>query len=375
MNAGARTLILKLDRAEEGLRPPQNGHEPLRWLFAHGAALLAVAFVVALTVGASPAVLGAFAVLAVTVLVSNTIKPSSRPRVAVVGTGRFRERVVSDAEVRGWSVVAAASPDGDFAAVSPPESLDEIVIECAALDALDDEARALCNRAPQLRVVDPATLGDRDPLAPVLSSAARLSKRAIDVVMASIALVVMLPVSLIVAIKIRIDSPGPVFFTQTRVGIDGRRFRVYKFRTMFVDNDDSIHRAYVASLIEGRAEKCSDMFKLVDDPRVTAVGRMLRRYSIDEFPQFLNVLKGDMSLVGPRPPLPREVALYGGREWQRLRVRPGLTGAWQIAGRSLLDFHEMVELDVEYWQQWGLARELAIVARTPRAVLSGRGAT
>ena len=143
---------------------------------------------------------------------------------------------------------------------------------------------------------------------------------------------------------------------------------------MTVDNNDSEHQEYVAALIEGRADRQGDLFKLVDDPRLTRLGRKLRRLSIDEFPQLWNVLCGDMSLVGPRPDVERAVVLYDAAAWGRLRVKPGMTGLWQVGGRSNLDFHQMVELDTEYWERWSLIEELRILLKTPAVVLSRKGA-
>ena len=216
--------------------------------------------------------------------------------------------------------------------------------------------------------------GEDETLGCPLSFGARCVKRALDLTAGVLALTLTLPVLLLAALAVKLDSPGPVLFTQTRVGASGRRFRIYKLRTMVVDNDDSEHRAYVASLIRGEAGTHGGMFKLVRDPRITRVGRVLRRLSIDELPQLWNVLRGDMSLVGPRPPLPNEVSLYDERAWQRLRVRPGLTGLAQISGRCQLSFDEQVTKDIEYWQRWSLLLELRILLKTPAAVFSKRGA-
>ena len=203
---------------------------------------------------------------------------------------------------------------------------------------------------------------------------ARFAKRIVDLLAALVLLPPGLLVVLVAAIAIKLDSPGPVLFRQLRVGRNGRKFRMIKLRTMSVDNDDSHHATYVAQLIRGDAPPHrGGMFKITDDPRVTRVGRFLRAFSVDELPQVINVITGDMSLVGPRPALPREVALYDEWALQRLAVRPGLTGLWQVSGRSELDFRAMVDLDVRYWQQWSLATELRILMKTPAAVLSRKG--
>jgi lipopolysaccharide/colanic/teichoic acid biosynthesis glycosyltransferase len=176
------------------------------------------------------------------------------------------------------------------------------------------------------------------------------------------------------ALAVRTDTRGPVLFAQERVGLGGRTFRILKLRTMVVDNDDSEHAAYVAALITGRAHTREGVYKLVGDSRITRVGRFLRRYSIDELPQLWNVLRGDMSLVGPRPALPREVALYDGHARRRLAVKPGLTGLWQVSGRCELSFVEMVDLDIAYGRDWSLLSDVRILLKTPAAALTGRGA-
>ncbi len=200
------------------------------------------------------------------------------------------------------------------------------------------------------------------------------TKRSLDVSISTIVLLVLLPVLLVVSLLVRLSSPGPVLFRQQRVGREGKRFSFYKFRTMYYGSDDSAHRAYYQQLVEGAARPVGRSFKLEDDPRVTPIGRFLRRYSIDEFPQLFNVLRGDMSLVGPRPPIPFEVELYGTRELQRLTVRPGITGLWQVSGRSNLDFQTMIELDLAYIAGWSLLNDIRILLRTPWAVISARGA-
>jgi len=203
---------------------------------------------------------------------------------------------------------------------------------------------------------------------------ALLTKRAFDILTAAVLLVVLVPVLLVICLLVRLSSPGPVLFRQQRVGRDGRRFSFYKFRSMYYGSDESAHRAYYQQLVDGSARPVGRSFKLEDDPRVTPIGRVLRRYSLDEFPQLFNVLRGDMSLVGPRPPIPYEVDMYGSRELQRLAVRPGITGLWQVSGRSNLDFQAMIDLDLTYISEWSLTRDLQILLRTPWAVLSAHGA-
>ena len=201
-----------------------------------------------------------------------------------------------------------------------------------------------------------------------------LAKRVFDVTVAVVLLVVLAPVLACVALAVRLSSPGPILFVQPRLGKNGRTFTMYKFRTMRPGGDPAVHRAYVRALICGAAEPQDGAFKLSDDPRVTRVGRFLRRFSLDELPQLLNVLKGNMSLVGPRPPLAYEVELYSARDRGRLSVAPGLTGLWQVSGRSELTFQEMVDLDLEYIERWSMWLDLKILIRTPLIVIIGRGA-
>jgi exopolysaccharide biosynthesis polyprenyl glycosylphosphotransferase len=210
---------------------------------------------------------------------------------------------------------------------------------------------------------------------------AHVLKRSLDISGSLAALLVGAPVFLAVAAAVKLTSSGPVFFKQERVGQHGRKFSFLKFRSMYVNNDQEIHKKYVQSLIEGNAASgngtgCQTaVFKLTNDPRITSVGRFLRKASLDEIPQFLNVLMGDMSLVGPRPPIPYEVESYD--IWHRRRllaVKPGITGLWQVSGRSRTTFDEMVRLDLQYARSWSVFMDLEILLRTPRAVVSGDGA-
>jgi exopolysaccharide biosynthesis polyprenyl glycosylphosphotransferase len=201
-----------------------------------------------------------------------------------------------------------------------------------------------------------------------LSGAQAAAKRAFDLLLAGTGLVLSLPVWAAVAVAIKLTSAGPVLFRQQRVGRGGQRFTLLKFRTMVVDAE---------RLLDGlreRNEADGPLFKLRDDPRVTRVGRWLRRTSLDELPQLLNILKGEMSVVGPRPPLPDEVAAYEDWQLDRLEAPPGLTGLWQISGRSQLTFDEYVRLDLYYIENWSLAYDLFIVAKTIPMVLASRGA-
>lgn len=202
-------------------------------------------------------------------------------------------------------------------------------------------------------------------------------KRMLDIVFTLLILIPLVVVVAIFAVLIRIDSKGPVFFRQKRVGRNGVEFYMLKLRSMYLDSDDSVHRESVKLYMNGEALNgkvdSDNQYKLVADPRVTRVGRFIRKTSIDELPQFINVLRGEMTLVGPRPPLPYEVEEYGPREWIRLSGRPGLTGTWQVYGRSRVPFKKMVEMDIEYLGQQSLLEDLKLIALTLPVMLKGRG--
>ncbi len=206
-------------------------------------------------------------------------------------------------------------------------------------------------------------------------------KRGIDVIGSFLALVCAFPLFVMIALAIKATSKGPVFFRQPRVGQNGRPFVFLKFRSMYVGNNHGIHKQYVQQLIAGKAERqatdgaTQGVFKLTKDPRITKVGGFLRRTSLDELPQFINVLKGEMSLVGPRPPVSYEVEAYD--LWHRARLleaKPGITGLWQVSGRSRVTFDEMVRLDLRYARSWTPWLDLQILLRTPGAVFLGEGA-
>lgn len=204
-------------------------------------------------------------------------------------------------------------------------------------------------------------------------------KRVMDVVGSATALLCLTPIFVTLAILVRLSSKGPVFFRQQRVGQYGVPFEFLKFRSMIVSTDAKIHQDYMKKFIAGQAERASGdskvIFKIKNDPRVTLVGRFMRRTSLDEIPQFWNVLKGEMSLVGPRPPIPYELEAYD--IWHRRRLletKPGITGLWQVHGRSKTTFDEMVRLDIQYSKTWSPLLDLKILLQTPRAVFSGDGA-
>jgi lipopolysaccharide/colanic/teichoic acid biosynthesis glycosyltransferase len=203
-----------------------------------------------------------------------------------------------------------------------------------------------------------------------------IARRFIDVVVASAIILLLSPLLLVLAIAIRLDSPGPALFRQRRVGHGQRQFTVFKFRSMRSDADPRGHRDYVTALIRGRAADGGreNLYKLAVDDRITPVGRLIRRWSLDELPQLFNVVVGDMALVGPRPAIPYEVAEYPAWYLDRFAVKPGLTGLWQVSGRNERTYEEMVRLDIEYVERRSLLLDLSILARTPFTVLARRGA-
>lgn len=215
-----------------------------------------------------------------------------------------------------------------------------------------------------------------------------LVKNGIDFLLAALALIIFSPIMIVVALLIKLDSSGPVFFSQDRVGVKRKTvhgitywsritFRCFKFRTMFQNADSSLHKAYVKALMENDEAQMAAIQgedtkarKLVHDPRVTRLGRFLRRSSLDELPQFFNVLLGNMSLVGPRPAIPYEVSMYKTWYFKRLETKPGLTGLWQVTSRSSADFDEMVRLDIEYVERQSIRLDLKILLMTPWVVIS-----
>jgi exopolysaccharide biosynthesis polyprenyl glycosylphosphotransferase len=198
----------------------------------------------------------------------------------------------------------------------------------------------------------------------------RFSKRAFDIVVAGMLVVLLAPLLLVIAATVRLSSPGPVLFRQERVGLTGARFNMLKFRSMVTDAEARLQELQSAERLEGNAV----MFKMKNDPRVTPIGRFLRRYSLDELPQLFNVLDGTMSLVGPRPPLDSEVRAYEHHVHRRFMVKPGITGLWQVSGRSNLSWEDTVRLDLYYVENWSMTGDLVILWRTARAVLARDGA-
>ncbi len=241
--------------------------------------------------------------------------------------------------------------------------------------------------APTGPVAHPATAAAAAPAAapdpaPAASIAAAVrvggsppyiaAKRVLDIALAGIGLSVSLPLLAVLALLIKLESRGPAMYAAERVGENGRRFACLKLRTMRTDMDDAIHRDYLRYLIENSGSVVAERIR--DDPRITRVGRWLRKSSVDELPQLWNVLRGDMSLIGPRPPLPYEVDCYQPWQMGRLAVRPGLTGYWQVLGRGTVTFDDMCRMDLRYIERRSLALDLWILFKTPLAVASRRGA-
>ena len=254
----------------------------------------------------------------------------------------------------------AARPPADDAAAATDAATDTGATTPAATDTAAGALAAADAATAQPRTVTPS---------PCWSSprAARF-KRLLDVAVSATALAVLAPLLVVIAVAVKRDSDGPALYVDWRVGRGGRLFRCFKFRTMVAD------AAARQCALEGVNECGGVLFKIRDDPRVTRAGRWLRRYSLDELPQLVNVLRGDMSLVGPRPLPTRDVSLMEDWHLQRHLVSPGLTGLWQVNGRSRLDFDDMIRLDLDYIEDWRPGHDLAILARTVRCVLGADGA-
>jgi len=317
-------------------------------------------------------------------------------RAIVVGANIAGQESARELEDRGYQVVGYADNGSDLLdaidrpLLGPIARLDELVQSFAVDElviALPPDRRAqLSNVLTRgfgrfVQVKYAADFGDLLPrrfnvrqigarqyidFAPV----ARVSwmKRAIDLILGLAGLVALLPLLAVLALAIKLESPGPVLYGHLRIGKDGRHFRMLKFRSMQQDADDILLQLLQRNEISG------PMFKIRRDPRVTRVGRILRRYSLDELPQLLNVLRGEMSLVGPRPPLPAELERYEDWQFGRLRALPGITGLWQVSGRTEVPFHDMVRLDLHYIRNWSLALDLEILLRTVPAVFTAKGA-
>ncbi|MDX2149171.1 MAG: sugar transferase [Bryobacteraceae bacterium] len=346
--------------------------------------------------------LGLFRVVAVTI--ARRVRPSPR-YVLVVGSGdsaRRMGRLLEDWSregicLRGFVASEATAPDiielraeyPVFPAASLPDLLRRHVIDdiVFALDTRDiselEEVFLLCDEEgirTSVAVdffphVNSSAYLDRLGPAPMLTFCATphdeirlMLKRALDVAASALALIVLAPLLAAVAVAIKLTSPGPVIFRQERCGLNGRRFQCLKFRSM-VQNAEQMRAA-----LEHLNERTGVVFKIANDPRLTPIGRWLRKFSIDELPQLWNVLRGDMSLVGPRPAVPSEVEQYARWQRRRLRMRPGLTCLWAISGRDSLDFESWMKMDMQYIDNWSLGLDWSIILRTIPHVVTGRGA-
>jgi exopolysaccharide biosynthesis polyprenyl glycosylphosphotransferase len=298
--------------------------------------------------------------------------------------------VKRDADILGWltagTVLGMIVPEFDASNEAAAAALRDAVrrelaqrLNAAVLSQLlvrfrIDSGSDAMHRQRGLRT---SSLTTRSRIQKTRTLARDATKRALDVTGSLALLLVTAPVLLAIAAAVKLTSSGPVLFRQYRVGQTGEPFTMLKFRTMHADADKAIHQAYVTQFIEttGVAGNADAFFKIVNDPRVTRVGHFLRKTSLDELPQFWNVLKGDMSLVGPRPPIPYEVERY--KRWHHRRVldaKPGVTGLWQVNGRSRTTFDEMVRLDLRYARTRSMWTDIRILLATPKAVISGKGA-
>lgn len=273
------------------------------------------------------------------------------------------------------SILAALEECGaDAVAVSAgvqlhPQTLRHLGWELAARNIGLIMAPALTDIAgPRIHTQQVAGLPLIHVTTPTLEAGQRVAKRLFDLATAGLLLLVASPLMILVAILIKLDSAGPILFRQERVGIEGNLFYMFKFRSMVVDAEARL------AILGQNNEGSGPLFKIKKDPRVTRLGGFLRRFSVDELPQLLNVIRGSMSLVGPRPPLPREVQAYERDVRRRLLVKPGLTGLWQVSGRSNLSWQDSVRLDLYYVENWSLTGDLVIILRTVRAVFSRTGA-
>jgi exopolysaccharide biosynthesis polyprenyl glycosylphosphotransferase len=331
----------------------------------------------------------------------------------VVGNGREAEIVINEMQTKrelGYRVIGVVSDSRftiddsrfcDIPIVGTLENLPEVVVETGASEVIITEQNVSsevlfdvmmrCGRrkgvefklAPNLfdslpRKTNVEQIGSlpmiqlfRQPLSPV----SQFVKRLEDVIIALFATIILSPLTMLIAILIKFDSKGNIFYKQKRVGMDGRQFSFYKFRTMQANNDDSEHREYLKNYIAGETENNGEetVFKL-NDSRVTRIGKHLRRLSLDELPQIFNVLRGEMSIVGPRPPIPYEVEEYNATQRRRLDMKPGITGLWQVSGRNRLTFEQMLTLDVFYIENWSLWLDLKIIFKTIPAMIRGDGA-
>ena len=305
--------------------------------------------------------------------IANRKSQIANPSVPIVGTLNNLAEIIRDLAIQEVIITDDSVPS---------EKLFEAMMSIGRKQKVEFRlAPSLFNFLPQKTSVEqigvlPMVRLFREPL----SDAEKFIKRAFDILISATAFVTLAPVWILIALGIKFDSRGAVLFKQERVGMDGRKFLCYKFRTMKADADEEIHREAYRKNIEGLTEaNAGDVEnpvfgKVKNDPRVTKFGKFLRRTSLDELPQFLNVLRGDMSVVGARPPIPYEVEDYEIKHRRRLDMKPGITGLWQVSGRNRLTFEEMVQIDLYYIENWSLWLDLKIILLTLPAVLRGDGA-
>jgi exopolysaccharide biosynthesis polyprenyl glycosylphosphotransferase len=322
-------------------------------------------------------------------------------RTLIVGANAEAGRVVTEMRQRGLGFIplgyvcadAWGRPTTDIPMIGHIDDLQPLIAEqdadCifVASSAIRPEHMAQVSKAARRTGIEVrvtanvqevlSTRVDAHPLGGLMAFALKpvrlsgfqaLAKRSFDLVVTLVGSIVLLPVFGMIALAVKLTSKGPVFFKQERVGYHGRPFKIMKFRTMVVDAEDRLDDLLHMN------EATGPLFKMKDDPRVTRVGKFLRKLSLDELPQLFDVIRGDMSLVGPRPPLPREVAQYEDWMMARLEVRPGITGLWQVSGRSELPFEDYVRLDLFYIENWSLAYDLFILAKTVPTLVTARGA-
>jgi exopolysaccharide biosynthesis polyprenyl glycosylphosphotransferase len=351
-----------------------------------------------------------YAVLAIALLMLNRLvvrgvaraarrRGRNTRRVAVVGCGALAQEIVENVarhqewglEFAGFVHDGASTPPGTGPILGTVDTLhrvfqrqviDELVIATPSASAEAVQKALLvceemgisarfCMDFPMLRI-SKMSLDDLGGIPSVafspvpIDAVAIFAKRAFDIAVSAVALICLAPLLAIVATAIRLDSPGPVLFRQRRVGRNGRTFLVLKFRSMYLDAEQKLQSLLAQNEMSG------PVFKLRNDPRVTRVGRFIRKTSLDELPQFWNVLRGEMSVVGPRPPLPSEVEKYEPWQRRRLSVKPGITCTWQVSGRNDIDFDRWMELDLRYIDNWSLWHDLAIVLKTIPAMFGGR---
>lgn len=298
--------------------------------------------------------------------------------VGVVSTGRVEASIAGIPVVGGFSNAIEAMDliDADTVILAGADELEPETVRRLGWDIADRNGNLVV--APALTDIAGPRIHSRPaaglPLVhvefPRLEGVRRFAKRAFDLVAAVILLVIFLPLMIIVAVAIRVETPGPVIFRQARVGLEGREFGMLKFRSMVAEADDQL-----ASLLDLQGRGDTPLFKVEEDPRITRVGRFIRKHSIDELPQLINVLVGSMSLVGPRPQRAAEVALYDDAAHRRLRVKPGMSGLWQVSGRSMLSWEDALRLDLYYVENWSFTQDLHILFRTLGAVIApGRAA-